>query len=156
MFTLQQETVRMIGAKPRNSSRDLLKGTEILHLPCEYIVSFMDIAVNNQEKIHTNSATHSVNMGIKPHIQRRITNLSCIQKSAYHAGIKICNSLPNRLTSLTAEEAIFKGALRQYLYTGLFISPSRISELDCATTKTDMAERNISIDRESLQVFFLY
>ena len=39
-------------------------------------------------------------------------------------------------------------------YTGLLISPSGISELDCATTKTDTAER-ISIDRESLQVFFV-
>jgi len=29
--------------------------------------------------------------------------------------------------------------------TGLFISPSGISELDCATTKTDTAERSISI-----------
>ena len=43
-----------------------------------------------------------------------------------------------------------------YNYTGLFISPSGISELDCATTKTDTAERSISIGRESLQVFFLY
>ena len=33
--------------------------------------------------------------------------------------------------------------------TGLFISPSGISELDCATTKTDTAERSISIGRES-------
>jgi hypothetical protein len=41
-----------------------------------------------------------------------------------------------------------------YIYTGLFISPSGISELDCATTKTDTAERSISIDRKSLQVFF--
>ena len=41
------------------------------------------------------------------------------------------------------------------IYTGLFISPSGISELDCATTKTDTAERNISIGRESLQVFFV-
>ena len=41
-------------------------------------------------------------------------------------------------------------------YTGLFISPSGISELDCATTKIDTAERSISIGRESLQVFFLY
>ena len=42
-------------------------------------------------------------------------------------------------------------------YTGLFISPSGISELDCATTKTDTAERSISIGRESLQgFFFLY
>jgi hypothetical protein len=28
-------------------------------------------------------------------------------------------------------------------YTGFFISPSGISELDCATTKTDTAERSI-------------
>jgi hypothetical protein len=40
-------------------------------------------------------------------------------------------------------------------YTGLFISPSGISEIDCATTKTDTAERRISIGRESLQVFFV-
>ena len=38
--------------------------------------------------------------------------------------------------------------------TGLFISPSGISELDCATTKTDTKERSISIGRESLKVFF--
>ena len=41
------------------------------------------------------------------------------------------------------------------LHTELFISPSGISELDCATTKTDTAERSISIGRESLQVFFV-
>jgi len=39
-------------------------------------------------------------------------------------------------------------------YTGLFISPSGNSELDCATTKTDTTERSISIGRESLEVFF--
>ena len=38
-------------------------------------------------------------------------------------------------------------------YTGLFISPSGISEIDWATTKTDTAERSISIGNESLQVF---
>ena len=42
-----------------------------------------------------------------------------------------------------------------YIHTGLFISPSGISELDCATTKIDTAERSISIGRESLQVFFV-
>ena len=40
-------------------------------------------------------------------------------------------------------------------YTGLFISPSGISELDCTTTKIDTAERSISIGRESLQVIFV-
>jgi len=43
--------------------------------------------------------------------------------------------------------------IRIVFCTGLFISPPGISELDCATTKTDTAERSISIDRESLQVF---
>ena len=43
-----------------------------------------------------------------------------------------------------------------YIYTGLFISPSGTSELDCATTKKDTAERSISIGREYLKVFFLY
>jgi len=41
------------------------------------------------------------------------------------------------------------------IYTGLFISPSGISELDCATTKTDTAERSISAERETLQVSVL-
>ena len=39
-------------------------------------------------------------------------------------------------------------------YTGLLISPSGISEIDCATTKTDTAERSISIGRETVQAFF--
>ena len=39
--------------------------------------------------------------------------------------------------------------------TGLFISPSGISKLDSPTTKTDTAERSISIGRESLQAFFV-
>ena len=39
--------------------------------------------------------------------------------------------------------------------TGLFISPSGTSELDCATTKKDTAERSISIGRESLKFFFV-
>jgi len=40
-----------------------------------------------------------------------------------------------------------------FIYTGLFISPSGISELDCTTTKIDTAERSISIARESLQTW---
>ena len=46
-------------------------------------------------------------------------------------------------------------ALKLPVSTGLFKSPSGISELDCATTKTDTAERSISIGRESLQFFFV-
>jgi hypothetical protein len=44
--------------------------------------------------------------------------------------------------------------MSSFYNTGLFISPSRTYELDCATTKTDTAETSISIGRESLKVFF--
>ena len=44
---------------------------------------------------------------------------------------------------------------RKILNTGLFISPSGTSEIDCATTKTYTAERSISIGREYLKVFVL-
>ena len=56
--------------------------------------------------------------------------------------------------SVNQTTAVYYGLLVMH-YTGLFISPSGISELDCATTKTDTAERSISIARESVQVFFV-
>ena len=39
--------------------------------------------------------------------------------------------------------------------TELFISPSGTSELDCAITKKDTAERSKSIGRESFEFFVL-
>jgi hypothetical protein len=59
---------------------------------------------------------------------------------------------------LNIKNIIASNKIKTYIgsiYTGLFISPSGISELDCATTKTDTAERSISIGRESLQVLFV-
>ena len=68
-------------------------------------------------------------------------------------------TLPNKGDIRFGQEAFLNGMHKAYFltaHTGLFISPSGISELDCATTKTDTAERSISIGREFLQVFFLY
>ena len=48
-----------------------------------------------------------------------------------------------------------QGKSRGIIYRELFISPSGTSELDCATTKKDRAERSMSIGRESLKVFFV-
>ena len=60
----------------------------------------------------------------------------------------------SRPTTATWETNYLKRLQPTVYYTGLFIRPSGISELDCATTKRDTAERSISIGRESLQVFF--
>ena len=74
-----------------------------------------------------------------------ICHVNCCKKFVYY----------NR-TLLTIMAKCTNEMVAQVHYIGLFISPSGISELDCATTKTDTAERRISIGRESLQVFFLY
>jgi hypothetical protein len=41
----------LVGAKPRNSCRGLLKRLAILPDPCEYIFSLMRFIVNIQEKL---------------------------------------------------------------------------------------------------------
>jgi hypothetical protein len=48
----------MIGVKSRNSSRDLFKRSGISQLLCEYIFSFMNFIVNNEEYFQTSSAVH--------------------------------------------------------------------------------------------------
>jgi len=58
----------------------------------------------------------------------------------------------NSQLSLPLHGCVFRP---KFYNTGLFISPSGTSELDCATTKKDTAERSISIGRESLKVFFV-
>jgi hypothetical protein len=88
---------------------------EILSLPCESIFTLMDFVVNNQEHFQTNSAIHSVNTTNMDYLHRTTANLSCFQKSAYCAGIKIFNSLPSNLRSLMNKQTQFKGALKRYL-----------------------------------------
>ena len=61
----------------------------------------------------------------------------------------------SRDISVSIATRLLTEQLGELSYTGLFISPSGTSELDCATTKTDTAERSISIGRESLKIFFV-
>ena len=71
------------------------------------------------------------------------------------ADIKGINCCPHCQCEILLPISSNYKALRPEVYcTGLFISSSGVSEIDCATTKTDTAERSISIGRESLQVFF--
>jgi hypothetical protein len=91
--------------------------SEILPLPCEYTFTLMNFVVNNQEHFQTNSAIHNVNTRDRDHLHRPTGNLSCFQKSAYYADIKIFNSLPSSLRSLMNKQTQFKIALKSYLNT---------------------------------------
>jgi hypothetical protein len=55
-------------------------------------------------------------------LHRPIANLSRFQKSSYHVGINIFNSLPSSLTSWINKKELFKGALKSYLITHSFYS----------------------------------
>jgi hypothetical protein len=94
IFTLlYTREVTMVGAKPRNSRRSLINRADILPLPCQYILSLM-----NLENCQTNSAVHSINTRNKHQLYRPVASLSCLQNCNYYVEIKIFSSLPSRAT----------------------------------------------------------
>jgi hypothetical protein len=53
IFTLQKKIFRiMVNAKPRSSYRSLFKKLEILPVPFQYVFSWMNVNVSNQENVH--------------------------------------------------------------------------------------------------------
>jgi hypothetical protein len=82
----------------------------------------MNFIVNNLKLFQTNSTVHSVNTGNKNHLHSPTANLSCFQKGAYCAGIKIFNSLPPSLRSISDKKEKFKVALKIYLNIHIFYS----------------------------------
>jgi len=69
-------------------------------------------------------------------------------KNIYSWFLTVINILNAELNPICHKIALLGASI-----TGLFISPSGNSELHLAKTKTDTAERNISLGRESLKVF---
>jgi hypothetical protein len=65
---------------------------------------------------------HNINTRNKHHLHRPNANLSCFQKSAYCAGIRIFNRLPLCLSVLMNDKVKFKKAVQKYLNTHSFYS----------------------------------
>ena len=84
--------------------------------------------------------------GLKEKILSTVSKITLLS----HIDRKVCLHQPH----LNLPEAHRASNWWMSAYTGLFISPSGTSELDCAATKKDRAERSISIGTESLKVFF--
>jgi hypothetical protein len=120
---LQKRMIRiMAGAHPKTSCRRIFKKLQILTVPSQYIYSLTSFFIGNQENFQTNSSVHSINTRNKHHLHRPIANLSCFQKGASYFGIKICNSLPQRIISLKNEKIQFKVALKKFLNAHSFYS----------------------------------
>ena len=118
--TKQKKSIRvMAGTQPRTSCSSLFKQVEILHVPCQYILSLINFIINNQENFPTDSSVHNINTRNKQYLLRPNVNLSC-QKSTFYADITIFNSLPPNVTMLKNDKAKFKAALRKYVHTHFF------------------------------------
>jgi len=62
IFTKQKEIFRiMAGTQPRTSCSSLFKQVEILHVLCQYILSLINLIINNQENFPTDSSVHNIN-----------------------------------------------------------------------------------------------
>jgi hypothetical protein len=120
IFTLQKRTIRIIaGVKSSNSCRNLFMRLEILPLPCKYILTLMNLVVNNQEHFQQNTV---LTLGIGTIFIDQLPTSHVFKKSTYYAGIKIFNSLPPNLRSLMNKQTQFKAALKRYLNTHPFYS----------------------------------
>jgi hypothetical protein len=94
----------MAGVKHTNLRRSLFKRLATFALPREYTFPSIKFTVNNQENFQTSSAVYSENIRNKYQIHRPNTNISYFQKTAYYVDIKIFNSLPSTITSLTNKD----------------------------------------------------
>ena len=72
----------------------------------------MSFLIGNQDKFLTNSSVHSINTRNKHHLHRPIANLSCFQKGAFYAGIRIFNYLPRSIANFRNVKPQFKLALK--------------------------------------------
>lgn len=90
--------------------------------PSNYLFSFLNCILINQETFQTNSAVHSIS-----NIFIDQWPIIYIYWSKYYAGIEIFNRLPCRLTSIMKEKAEFVIALRRYLNIRVFYSADDIS-----------------------------
>jgi len=70
----------MADAQPRTSSRNLFKKSDILPVPCQYILSLMNTIINNQENLQTNSSINNINARNKHHLHRPNANLPPFQQ----------------------------------------------------------------------------
>ena len=84
----------MAGAQPEPLVV-VLEQSEILPIPCQYILSLMMFIFNDKDIFQTNSSIHNINTRNKHHLHSPNAKLFCFQKSTFCAGIKIFNSLPS-------------------------------------------------------------
>jgi hypothetical protein len=107
-FSVTKRMIRILmGARLRDSCRELFKILNVLHLASQYIFSLALFMVNNKSLFSVNSEIHNFstrNNSNNPH-------LHMFQKGPIYAGIKIFNHLSTDIKDLSNNVDQFKKAL---------------------------------------------
>jgi hypothetical protein len=103
----------MAGVKKYFFCRELFKKLgNVLTLASEFLLSFV---ADNMEKFQTNSDIHSINTRHKCDLHMPHANPSSYQKGACYAGIKLFNTLPSNIKSLSHDIKVVKPALKDFV-----------------------------------------
>jgi hypothetical protein len=128
VFKLQKRVIRIMSrAEPRASCRGLFRRLEILHVPCQYILSLILFIVDNPNNFPTVSEVHGLHAS-KKQLFTPNTDLTSVQKGITYSNIKIYSSLPINILSLKNDRRRFKNELHRYLVGNLFYSVKELLE----------------------------
>jgi hypothetical protein len=107
--------VRIImGARTRDSCRELFKILQILPLTSQYIFSLALFVVNKKSLCMENSQLHNIKTGNNSILFHLSSHLMIYQQGPHYFGINVYNKLPCQIKNLSAVKQ-FKRALNNFL-----------------------------------------
>jgi hypothetical protein len=116
VFRLQKKTMRIIAnSGSRESCRHLFEEFEIFTFYSQYIYSLILFMINNYHLFNSINMIHGYKTRVHKNLYFPSVNLTKYSKSAYVAGIKAFNHLPQALKELTLKVPNFKRALKRFL-----------------------------------------
>lgn len=123
VFRLQKKAMRIIANfGPRESCRHLFEKFEILSFYSQFIYSLILFTINNDHLFNAITMIHEHKTRTHNNLYLPSVNLTKYSQSAYVAGIKAFNHLPQTLKELTLDVPNFKRALKRFLLHHSFYS----------------------------------
>ena len=96
----------------------------ILPLPSQYtrIFSIILFVIKNKELFQLNSQVHNIHGRFNDNLHFSSTGLTLVQKGVTKSGCKIYNHLPTQTKNISANVALFRTTLKEFLLQYVFCS----------------------------------
>ena len=121
VFILQKEAVRAAtGAEYRASCKELFKSNKLITIPSAYILASIMHVHCNKHKYCQRRDIHNYDTRNKDHMDEPIRRLTKTQNSTFHVALKLYNSLPEAMKTMTIRQ--MKTTLKQILIENAFYS----------------------------------